>query len=128
MTERVRRYNYVRPTAGLSALISELMRAVPRSRNVTITLYSSSEENAPVFGHTESPIVDIKKRKEMFDNLPSRTVEKGEPETACAICLAHFEEGEKLTKLLCLHEMHSECAWEWLKGHSTCPVCRFETI
>lgn len=67
-----------------------------------------------------------------FNNLPHRKV--GDDENmdqkfeTCPICLEKPKEGEKVVQLLCLHDIHSACAWQWLKEHNTCPVCRFETL
>lgn len=96
----------------------------------TINLVLVSREAAVDSGDPPPPTAEqVAQRKGCFDNLPSytapKTTEKGEP---CPICLEKHAEGEKITKLLCNHEMHSACAWEWLKGHNTCPVCRFETM
>lgn len=45
--------------------------------------------------------------------------------TGCSICLAEFEEGEKLRVLPnCNHGFHVECIDRWLASHSSCPICR----
>lgn len=67
-------------------------------------------------------------RKGRFNNLPIAC-----PDAAtgnCAVCLEPLRSGEagELKALLCQHVFHKECAWEWLKGNNTCPVCRFETL
>lgn len=124
---RRRRYHYVSPTQTLTAIIQDIWNNVPRTSNVTITLYANGQEMR-LPPPNDGPPIDKEQRRQMFDNLPSRIVKEDESNTACAICLDPFKKDQKLTKLLCNHEMHSDCAFEWLVGHDTCPVCRFETM
>lgn len=43
----------------------------------------------------------------------------------CPVCLAVFEASDRLKFLpVCKHAFHSECIDEWLRFHSTCPICR----
>ncbi|KAL2481246.1 Uncharacterized protein Adt_34212 [Abeliophyllum distichum] len=43
----------------------------------------------------------------------------------CYICLAEYEEGDKIRILPCHHEYHVLCIDKWLKEiHSVCPLCR----
>ncbi|XP_069764554.1 uncharacterized protein [Narcine bancroftii] len=46
--------------------------------------------------------------------------------TQCHICFNDYSSGEKLRILPCLHDYHSRCIDRWLKGHSTCPICRVD--
>lgn len=46
-------------------------------------------------------------------------------EGQCSICLSCLIEGEKVKVLpTCNHSFHPECIDEWLKTHSSCPLCR----
>ncbi|GAB4832740.1 hypothetical protein Ancab_006757 [Ancistrocladus abbreviatus] len=43
----------------------------------------------------------------------------------CYICLAEYEEGDKIRILPCHHEYHMSCVDKWLKEiHGVCPLCR----
>ncbi|KAL1546533.1 RING-type E3 ubiquitin transferase [Salvia divinorum] len=45
----------------------------------------------------------------------------------CYICLADYEEGDKLRVLPCNHEFHTPCIDKWLKEvNRVCPVCRHD--
>ena len=78
----------------------------------------------------EPPPENVERRKLRYSHLPWYTWRKPAAADApqCAICLEQHKEGEEIVKLLCEHEFHRECAWEWLKGHATCPKCRFKTM
>ncbi|KAL3532241.1 hypothetical protein ACH5RR_005762 [Cinchona calisaya] len=51
---------------------------------------------------------------------------ESEDDTAqCYICLAEYEEGDKIRTLPCCHEYHVTCIDKWLKEiHGVCPLCR----
>ncbi|KAG2559416.1 hypothetical protein PVAP13_8NG307600 [Panicum virgatum] len=56
----------------------------------------------------------------------SPAVEWKEP--TCAVCLADFDDGEPVRVLPeCLHYFHAECIGTWLRGSTSCPMCRAET-
>ncbi|KAK3438303.1 hypothetical protein EUGRSUZ_C02915 [Eucalyptus grandis] len=45
----------------------------------------------------------------------------------CAVCINRFEDSETLRLLpRCKHAFHSNCIDQWLKSHSSCPLCRYK--
>uniref|UniRef100_A0A5B7A279 RING-type domain-containing protein n=1 Tax=Davidia involucrata TaxID=16924 RepID=A0A5B7A279_DAVIN len=53
------------------------------------------------------------------------TTESGDDVAQCYICLAEYEEGDKIRVLPCHHEYHMSCVDKWLKEiHGVCPLCR----
>lgn len=46
-------------------------------------------------------------------------------ELDCPICLAAFQEGQKLLQINCKHLFHEDCLMEWIRVNQTCPNCRF---
>ncbi|GJN27515.1 hypothetical protein PR202_gb15545 [Eleusine coracana subsp. coracana] len=45
----------------------------------------------------------------------------------CAVCLTEVADGEPARFLpKCGHGFHAECVDLWLRGHSTCPLCRVD--
>ncbi|KAF9681113.1 hypothetical protein SADUNF_Sadunf06G0191700 [Salix dunnii] len=45
----------------------------------------------------------------------------------CAVCISTFEDSEVLRLLpKCKHAFHDYCIDEWLKSHSSCPLCRYK--
>lgn len=54
-----------------------------------------------------------------------QTVGSGDDVEQCYICLAEYEEGDKIRVLPCRHEYHMLCVDKWLKEiHGICPLCR----
>ncbi|KAJ7498721.1 hypothetical protein FB451DRAFT_1015638, partial [Mycena latifolia] len=48
-----------------------------------------------------------------------------ESDQRCPICLDDYQSSDPVMKLGdCRHWLHKECLEQWLKGASTCPVCR----
>ncbi|XP_043719899.1 E3 ubiquitin-protein ligase RLIM-like isoform X2 [Telopea speciosissima] len=53
------------------------------------------------------------------------TAEGGNDVEQCHICLAEYEQGDKIRVLPCRHEYHMACVDKWLKEiHGICPLCR----
>jgi hypothetical protein len=47
-----------------------------------------------------------------------------ESDITCCICLAQYNNKDKLRLLSCDHHFHKECCDKWLKINKTCPLCR----
>ena len=76
------------------------------SRETEEILHHPSIENVP----KENPLV-------VGLDLASENVE-------CSICLEHYEVGQKLSILSCMHFYHEDCLNIWNKDHTECPQCR----
>ncbi|KAJ6994868.1 hypothetical protein NC653_017610 [Populus alba x Populus x berolinensis] len=45
----------------------------------------------------------------------------------CAVCISKFEDSDVLRLLpKCKHAFHEKCIDQWLKSHSSCPLCRYK--
>jgi Ring finger domain len=49
-------------------------------------------------------------------------------QTACAICQADLELGDRLRRLPCTHSFHVECLNPWVTVHNNCPLCKAEVV
>ncbi|KAH9067872.1 hypothetical protein EDB87DRAFT_1552708, partial [Lactarius vividus] len=48
-----------------------------------------------------------------------------ESDQRCPICLDDYQEDDPVMKLSdCSHWLHKNCLQQWLRGATTCPVCR----
>lgn len=70
--------------------------------------------------------------KEQAESSPAVVLQyrKEEPwkESTCPVCLADFDDGEVVRVLPeCMHYFHAECIDTWLRGSTSCPMCRAET-
>ncbi|KAK1389438.1 E3 ubiquitin-protein ligase RLIM-like [Heracleum sosnowskyi] len=75
------------------------------------------------------PIVSLPASESIVDSLPSKNHRKthttDDDEEQCYICLAEYEDGDKIRILPCHHEYHMICVDKWLKEiHGVCPLCR----
>lgn len=76
-------------------------------------------------------MVSLPAPESVVDSFPLKNHKKGdkaecgdEPDQ-CYICLAEYEEGDKIRVLPCQHEYHMSCVDKWLKEiHGVCPLCR----
>ncbi|KAL3535951.1 hypothetical protein ACH5RR_004412 [Cinchona calisaya] len=76
-------------------------------------------------------MVSLPAPESVVDSLPVKNHRKperfeSEDEVAqCYICLAEYEEEDKIRILPCHHEYHVACIDKWLKEiHGVCPLCR----
>jgi len=49
-----------------------------------------------------------------------------EDNSKCMVCMEHFEQGEALRSLPCLHRYHQRCIDEWLVRSPECPICKHD--
>ncbi|XWS73023.1 hypothetical protein CRYUN_Cryun02cG0090300 [Craigia yunnanensis] len=76
-------------------------------------------------------MVSLPAPESVVDSFPLRSHKKvdaaegGDAIEQCYICLAEYEEGEKIRVLPCQHDFHMSCVDKWLKEiHGVCPLCR----
>ncbi|XP_022871546.1 E3 ubiquitin-protein ligase RLIM-like [Olea europaea var. sylvestris] len=76
-------------------------------------------------------MVSLPAPESVVDSFPLKThrkpegLESGDEDQQCYICLAEYEEGDKIRVLPCYHEYHMSCVDKWLKEiHGVCPLCR----
>lgn len=96
-----------------SGLNKKDMVALPTStfstKNNTTSEYSSSSSSS------NSTNIDNNSNSD----IPSS------PIINCAICLADFNDGDRIRFLpKCNHRFHVACIDKWLLSHSSCPTCR----
>jgi len=49
-------------------------------------------------------------------------------DSECTICFEDYQIGDIIVKLKCGHQLHKQCAKEWLSENPTCPVCRMNVL
>ncbi|KAJ9131200.1 hypothetical protein P3X46_035285 [Hevea brasiliensis] len=76
-------------------------------------------------------MVSLPAPESVVDSFPLKNhkkedkVEGSDDVEQCYICLAEYEEGDKIRVLPCHHEYHMLCVDKWLKEiHGVCPLCR----
>lgn len=73
------------------------------------------------------PVVDRGLSKSVLQALPvvEFTVTDCPGAVDCAICLAEFDQSDKVRRLPnCHHCFHVSCIDTWFSSHSSCPTCR----
>lgn len=61
-----------------------------------------------------------------IEELESVFYEGLEKEKACSVCLEVLVDGNRVTKLPCLHVFHQSCVLRWLRESRLCPLCRYQ--
>ncbi|KAL8502619.1 hypothetical protein ACS0TY_021669 [Phlomoides rotata] len=76
-------------------------------------------------------MISLPAQESVVDSFPvkihkkSEKLESADDVSQCYICLAEYEEGDKIRVLPCHHEYHVSCVDKWLKEiHGVCPLCR----
>lgn len=61
---------------------------------------------------------------DQIERFPTR-IANNDIEQKCSICLDNFKRGDKLRRLPCLHEFHTNCIDRWLINNNKCPIDNF---
>lgn len=62
----------------------------------------------------------------LLSMLPVDDWTVGAEAVECPLCLAEYEEKEKVMRLPCLHQAHEECIMKWLSKSRHCPQCKLD--
>ncbi|KAJ1330151.1 hypothetical protein BSLG_009681 [Batrachochytrium salamandrivorans] len=114
-------------------LISEVELVQYNPSNKCRALLTSSKATIPggaapsqLPSGTDAP--DQTSMTSVLDKSEEPTQERTTDRT-CALCLADYEDGERLRELHCIHRFHANCVDEWLlQGRRTCPVCNQDAL
>ncbi|CAM0946432.1 unnamed protein product [Alopecurus aequalis] len=112
----------------LAVLLCALICALGLNSIVRCALRCSSSRMFPEAGNRELASVarleQARVRRKALRAMPT-LVYSAEQASACAICLADLEPGERVRVLpKCNHGFHVRCVDRWLMARSTCPTCR----
>jgi len=104
-------------------------------KNMTLRSFSASANVGPFYGALPEDMSyeELSRLEPVY--VPSKTADKlpchkhdGKPlpgeQTNCPVCLYHFNKGEKLKSLPCVHFFHNDCINSWLSVSHSCPVCK----
>lgn len=50
----------------------------------------------------------------------------GDEHARCAVCLEHYQAGDSVRHLPCLHSYHTPCIDKWFEASVECPVCKHD--
>ncbi|KAK9135831.1 hypothetical protein Syun_015161 [Stephania yunnanensis] len=113
---------FLLPVLGMSAVFGVY---------VCLVWYVSTRSAASVAAVTDQAKKKFDKgltAKEL-EKLPKATADTGESGAECAVCLDEIEAGQTVRSLpACHHKFHLDCADQWLKKHSACPLCRCDSL
>lgn len=106
-------------------------RAISRIVMLAEALFEVLDEIHRQPGSLSLSMVSLPAPESLVDSFPIKSHKKGdkagggdEPDQ-CYICLAEYEEGDRIRLLPCHHEYHMSCVDKWLKEiHGVCPLCR----
>ena len=66
----------------------------------------------------------------VLDSYPVQAFETGMGQEyeadSCVVCLNEFKVGEQVRTLSCKHIFHKACIDNWLRNHTTCPLCNVQ--
>lgn len=75
-------------------------------------------------GHALPTPVRAGATPEQIEACPQHIVRANDTEGDCCICLASFQEKDKVRVLPCDHKYHTDCIDQWLHQSTLCPMCK----
>jgi len=122
---------YVPPARVLSnnaivAAVQEESRGIPPNYLDNFPIYAFEEQKVPreeikefTRGNSSESLL-TEKAPLMLDNMDDQKM--------CIICFDPYMHQERIRLLPCMHRFHVNCIDQWLKKHTTCPLCKLDLI
>ena len=99
---------------------------LPNEGDENPVYYTSPGVGRPLNELSEDEQIDLARKIEFLDQMPSTVVDQYEKIQECVICMVDFEVGETVRYLPCAHMFHKKCVDTWLMRSLTCPTCMEE--